>query len=191
MQALIEALDAAPSVWFHIPLTGRLLAAHQSVSADVQRLLGPLEGGGSHHITVLYMGRLGKDVDAGNVPAIIREAPEAWSGQNVAVSPAPSSPVTFFEPSEASEHRTPIIMRIASPSLETINIRLLRRMVPYTVKQQFVDYAPHATFGYLPRTLTQRERDALADIPGPVFQQEVKTIHFDAGDVTRRFELSP
>ncbi len=179
MRLLIEALDHAGSVWFHAPLEGAALAAHQRVSESVEDILGPLDDAGTPHVTVLYMGRLGEHVEQASLPKIEADAVAAFEGQPVTVSPMP---VGWFEATAASEGRTPIIMPLAADGFERVNSRLLRRLMPYTTKQQFVDFKPHASIGYLPRTMTLAEQRAVSRILVPYFEWRPSSVHFSAGD---------
>ncbi|CAB4203551.1 2'-5' RNA ligase superfamily [uncultured Caudovirales phage] len=188
MRLLIEALGFTGSVWFHAPLEGAALATHARTAAAVESVLGPLEDAGTPHVTVFYMGRLDKNVAADSLPKIGDDAKAAFDGQSVTVSPMP---VGWFEPSEASEGRTPIIMPLDAPGFERINARLLRRLMPYTDKQQFVDFKPHASIGYLPRTMTAAEQQAVRRILVPHFEWRVPSVRFSAGDkLLKTFRLA-
>ena len=165
MRSLVEAVTAKqePGLCFLFDISKEAGEAHASMLSAAQDLFGqPLEDGGEPHITALYMGR---GHTAEEVQSIAESAVDA-----LRAAPRPMAiptKVSFFPPGPSSEGRTPIIMLFDPARLEPINTRLLRATAKANNQNQFVDYRPHMTLGYLPREVTMVEAAMLGQIRTP------------------------
>lgn len=137
--------------------------AYARMRSEAEAILGsPLEDGGEPHITSLYMGKghteeSVQSIAEAAVPAL-REAtrPMAVPGK-----------VSTFPISPSSEGRTPVILLFDPQRLEPIHVRLLRATAKYNNQNQFVDYRPHMTLGYLPREIDPLELAMLGQVRPP------------------------
>ena len=189
MRHLIEAIRGGPpTIWFTIPLEGVAREGYEKVRRQVVDRLGPLDDPGVPHVTVFYMGRESEDVRPEHVTSIVKDAAEAVAGQDGTIT---GGKLSWFEPSASSEGRTPIVIKLVSPGLERLNARLVRRLIPYTTKQQFTDYVAHATIGYAPRALTDADRAFLSSVSVPRFAWQPTGVNLQRSmDVLKRYGLS-
>lgn len=110
------------------------------------------------HLTLLHLG----DVRAARVRDVGEAVGRALEGQ--APLQLQGGQVSWFEPSQSSEGRTPIVIEYRRRALSDLNARLLRACAVDIASEQFDEYRPHITLGYLPRALTDAEAAALEDL---------------------------
>jgi 2'-5' RNA ligase len=81
----------------------------------------------------------------------------------------------FFEPSPSSDGRSPILCKLQSEYLQQLNAVCARAMMPHSDQQQFLWYKPHMTLGYLNRSVSKAEEQALKQVPVGMFLSQWQT----------------
>jgi len=132
--------------------------AWEESRTQAQRMLGgdPLVAEFDPHITLLYLGAADED----RLPEIVDAAEAALAG--VAPIKVKPSGMSWFDPTENSDGRTPIILDYGDvKGLPEINDALIRGLAPYINATQFPAFRAHVTLGYLDRELTEAEKASL------------------------------
>jgi len=138
------------------------LAEWARVRDAVVELLGEeLETPDPPHITLLYYGEVG---DTSNFEEIAEALTAAYEGEKQAEVHA--SGVGHFGHTENSAGRTPILLTYDdAPELAAMREAALENTDVHVHAEQFPEFVPHTTLGYLGRELTDEEREALGKIP--------------------------
>lgn len=185
---LLEATSVreGDSTWFRIPLESYALDAFEKLKTSVLEVTGQLDDAGDPHVTVLYMGR---NVKQSDMKAIGQEAWEL-TGMMLDKIELKADGVGWFKPTENSEWRTPVNLEWESPTLEKLNVQLLRRLVPYFDKAQFLEFKTHSCFGYKKEPLSTEQAKRLKATPTPALTWKPSKYELMRGDeVYRSFEL--
>ena len=117
------------------------------------------------HITVLYLGSTPSSSMA-TIEATVREVLEAErpggrSGGPSSLDVYPSS-IGYFGDGRPGSDGVPIVIHYHSWDLERLQVALMRALAPHMSVRQYPRFIPHATLGYLKRTLSAEEDAALA-----------------------------
>jgi 2'-5' RNA ligase len=154
-----------PKVGVMLRLPDEALDAFRLARAKAEALLdATLDDPGPPHVTLLYVG----DVPEAAVAEVETAARVVLTGVEGPL-PLPGVGMGWFDPSPASDGRTPIIVpindasRLLDGALAGLNERLLRALAPHVTAEQQDPYVPHVTLGYLPRALTTEEAQQLRD----------------------------
>lgn len=162
-------------VW--APLPAEAAEAWESARQGVSRILGgeELQGDGSPHVTLLYLGQ----VPAERQAEAVEVARQVLSGsQQVTMKPLG---IGTFEPTDNSEGRTPVFVDFGDAGAD-INLALLRALAPFVEAKQFPEFHAHATLGYIDRELADAELAALEMATPPGKAWPLETVQIRNGD---------
>lgn len=154
-------LDADGGMCVSLPLTGEALELFAVAAARVRGVLPELaEPGFQPHITLLYAGAVtDRQAFVERAQVVLR----TWPPVNFWVHGA-----GLFQPSEASEGRWPVVLRVGDFwTLEAMANALLRACAHLVESPQFPAFCAHATVGYLDRAPTELELAQLAALEMP------------------------
>jgi 2'-5' RNA ligase len=185
IQALAEQRKPAPSsAWWGLPILGDHLEAYQSARGKVVELLGPMDDPGPPHVTVLFMG---KGISGSEATDIVEKATGIiGSGGGIALKP---KSVGYFNPTENSGGKTPVLIKYDSRALTRLHQRLLRGLASHITQDQFPTFRAHATLGYFPGELSIDQKRQLKDIGVGGEWHPERILFQQGGKVIQAFDL--
>jgi len=179
-----EKAEIAEHVCILTPLPEALREQWEAMQEEAQEALGDRfteTEWDEPHVTILYLG----STPAASLDTIKEQTDEVLAKTDPG-KVTPSQVIAF----PMGDDGTPIVVRMEDGALEDVNVALLRALASHIEQQQFPEYNPHLTLGYLPREVTDKERKALGKLPMSVAPWTVEEIELRAdSDVTETFVM--
>jgi 2'-5' RNA ligase len=184
--ALLERKAATPATaWWGLPIDGPHLKVFQSAREEVVGMLGSMDDPGAPHVTVLFMG---SGIKLGRVPGIIEKATSIVDSTVLSLKP---KSVGYFNPTDNSGGRTPILVKYDSKGLTRLHQRLLRALASDITQDQFPTFRAHSTLGYFPGELSLEQKRQLKGVTLNTANWVPTTLLFSqGGNIAKRFSLN-